>query len=390
MHHLAGRTILQILPALDVGGVERTAGDVAAALVAVGARALVASEGGRGVAELEAIGGRHILFPAAAKNPLTMARNVLRLSELIRSEGVDLLHARSRAPAWSALAAARRTKTPFVTTAAGIHGHGSAPKRLYNSVMARGDLVIANSAYTAGHLRAQHGEPAGRLVVIPRGVDLRRFDPAAVGRGRVERLRADWRIGAGEKVVLLAARLTPWKGQSLLLEALAELKRADVIVVLAGDAQGRDGYVERLASEAATLGIAAQVRIPGHVTDVPAALLAADVAVVASTDPEAFGRGATEAQAMGVSLVASAHGAPAETVLAPPACAETERTGWLVAPRSPQALADGIAAALELGPAERAALGARSRAHVAAHYGLKAMTDATLAAYADLLNEARR
>ncbi|MFD1704765.1 glycosyltransferase [Methylopila henanensis] len=389
-HPLAGRAVLQILPALESGGVERTAVDVAAGLVAVGARALVASEGGRLVAELEAAGGRHVPFPAAAKNPLVMARNVGRLARLIRDEGVDLLHARSRAPAWSALAASRSAGVPFVTTAAGIHKAGSAPKRFYNSVMARGDLVIANSAFTAAHLAARHGPPRGRLVVIPRGVDLARFDPDAVSPARVAALREAWDVPRDARIVLLAARLTPWKGQSLLLEALARLRRDDVFAVLAGDAQGRGRHRDRLAEEAAALGFGDRVRMPGHVADMAAALAAADVAVVPSLEPEAFGRGATEAQAMGVPLVAAAHGAVAETVLAPPACADAERTGWLVAPRDARALAGGLAAALALDSVARQALAARARAHVTARYGLDGMIAATLDAYVDLLTRARR
>ena len=385
MHPLAGRTILQILPALDAGGVERTAVDVAAALAAVGARALVASEGGRLVADLEAAGGRHIPFPAASKNPVVMARNVGRLARLLRAEDVALLHARSRAPAWSALAAARVTATPFVTTAAGFHGGGGAPKRVYNSVMARGDAVIANSVFTAARLQALHGDLGGRLVVIPRGTDLARFDPAAVAPERAARLRADWRVPDDARVVLLLARLTSWKGQAVLLEALARLGRPDVVAVFAGDAQGRDRYRADLAAQAAALGLAAQVRFPGHVADAPAALAAADVAAVPSTQPEAFGRGATEAQAMGTPLVAAAHGAVAETVQAPPAVADRERTGWLVAPGDPDALAAGLAAALDLEPAARRALGDRARSHVAARYGLTAMTDATLDVYVKLL-----
>ncbi|GLK76982.1 glycosyl transferase [Methylopila jiangsuensis] len=384
-HPLAGRTILQILPALDAGGVERTAIDVAAALVRAGARALVLSEGGRGVAELEAAGAEHRPFPAATKNPLQMARNVGRLAALIEAEAVALVHARSRAPAWSALAAARRTGRPLVTTAAGIHRSGSAPKRFYNSVMARGDLVIANSAFTAAHLASEHGDLGARVTVIPRGVDLARFDPAAVTPERVAALRAAWDAGPDARIVLLAARLTRWKGQSLLLKAIARLNRPDVLVVLAGDPQGRDRYREELQSEAETLGLSARVRMPGHVADVPAALAAAAVAVVPSIEPEAFGRGAAEAQAMGVPVVAAAHGAPAETVLAPPACPDGDRTGWLVHPGDEAALAEGLAAALAMSATEREALGRRARTRAVTRFGLDAMTDATLDAYSRLL-----
>ena len=182
---LAGRTILQIIPRLDAGGAERTAIDVAAALVRAGARALVASEGGRLASELQAVGGVLTPFPAATKNPLSMALNVPRLARLIEAEGVDLVHARSRAPAWVALGACRKTRRPFVTTYHGAYSGRSSLKLRYNSVMARGDVVIANSQFTADAIERLYPFARGRLLVIARGTDLGRFAASVVDRGRV-------------------------------------------------------------------------------------------------------------------------------------------------------------------------------------------------------------
>ncbi len=209
-HALEGRTILQIIPELQAGGAERTAVDVAGGLAAVGARALVATEGGRLVGELQTKGGVWVPFPARSKNPLAMTLNVRRLARLCRAEGVSILHARSRAPAWVALAAARRTGLPLVTTYHGSYAGRSAVKLLYNSVMARGDAVIANSHYTAGLIRSLYPPAEGRISVIHRGTDLAAFSPGTVSPERVEHLRRSWGVAPHVRVVLLAARLTSW------------------------------------------------------------------------------------------------------------------------------------------------------------------------------------
>ena len=276
------------------------------------ARPLVATTGGRLVAELQAKGGIWIPFPAATKNPLAMLANVARLKSLCREEGVDLLHARSRAPAWSALAAARGLRIPFVTTYHGSYAGRSAVKVLYNSVMARGDVVIANSHYTADLIARKHPFARDHVRVIHRGTDLREFSPRAVEPDRVERLRTEWGVEPHKRIVLLAARLTGWKGQTVLIEAtrrLVDRGHDDIAVVLAGDPQGREGYVRELDALVARLGLQHVVRRVGHCTDMPAAFLAASVVTVPSTEPEAFGRSAVEAQAMGAPVVVSDLGA---------------------------------------------------------------------------------
>lgn len=390
---LSGVTVLQVVPSLEAGGAERTAVDVAAALVQAGARALVATTGGRLVHELDQAGGIWVPFPAATKNPFEILWNAERLRRLSARESVTLIHARSRAPAWSALLAARRLGVPFVTTYHGAYKKGGWPKNWYNSVMARGDAVIANSRFTAAMIESRHAQardPEGRskVTVIYRGTDLSKFDPDRISADRVAALRAAWGVPEGRRIVLLAARLTRWKGQEVLIDAAERLVRdglADVDFVLAGDPQGRTDYVSGLEKRIAKANLKDRVRLVGHCVDMPAADLAADVVTVPSIEPEAFGRSAAEAQAVGRPVVVSDLGAVPETVLAPPDVAEDARTGWRVPVGDPSALADAIRGALTLPDSERSALGDRARRHVRERFSLEAMTSATLQVYARLL-----
>ncbi len=357
-----------------------------------GGRALVATEGGRLAPRIEALGGELVMLPVAAKNPLTMLLNVARIGRLVRSKAVDLVHARSRAPAWSALAAARRANVPFVTTYHGAYGEKSRLKRAYNSVMARGDLVIANSRYTADLIRARYATEPSKIRIVHRGIDGTTFAPGAVAEARLGALRKRWGLAPDDLVVLHAARLTGWKGQRVVIEAAALLEREGrlgrAVFVLAGGAQGRGGYEAELQDMISTRGLDARVRLVGHVDDMPAAFLLAHLAVVASTEPEAFGRAATEAEAMGCPVVATDHGAPPETILARPAVAEDAATGWLVPPGNAPSLAAAIAEGLALSPDARAEMGRRARAHVLTTFTLEAMQRETLAAYDSLLGTA--
>jgi glycosyltransferase involved in cell wall biosynthesis len=382
-------TILQIIPRLDTGGAELSAVEVAAAIVRAGGRALVLAEPGRLAARVTDAGGEVVPFPAAAKSPVRIVANARAIVRLIRRESVDLVHARSRAPAWSALMAARRARVPFVTTYHGAYGETNAVKRLYNGVMARGDVVIANSRYTADLIARRYGTDPRRVEVIHRGVDASVFAPDRIAPERVSALRTRWGVAPGERVILQAARLTSWKGQSVLIEAAARLAAAgkldNAAIVLAGDAQGRTAYAQALQAQVVDAGLQRRVHLVGHVEDIAAAYLAAHVTVVASTEPEAFGRAAIEAAAMGSPVIATAIGAPPETVLAAPSVAAEAITGWLVPPGDAAALAESLAGALALTPSQRAALAARARAHVLAQFTVEAMQRRTLSVYDRLL-----
>lgn len=376
-------TVLQVIPQLDAGGAERTTLEIAQALTARGDRALVASAGGRLTAELTALGGVHVTLPAASKNPWTLWRNVARLKALARREGADLIHARSRAPAWSALWAARGLGLPFVTTYHGRYTARSGLKRSYNSVMARGDVVIANSHFIADHIRAEHPFARDRITVIPRGVDVAAFDPAAVSAERVAALKAAWGLAQDPRAIVLApGRLTRWKGQSVMIAAFAAWlaqtpARDHAVLVMAGDDQGRSGYRAELEAHIARLGLRDRAVLPGHCADMPAALRAAAVVVAPSTEPEAFGRVAAEAQVAGRLVIAADHGGARETV-------DPETGGWRTPPGDAGALADALAAFFALEPQARAAREAAVRTRAQTLYTTQALQNATLAVYGRL------
>ncbi len=364
--------------------------EIAGAVAQAGGRCLVLAELGRLAVSVAAAGGEVHPFPAATKNPLRILANAHAIANIAAREGVDLIHARSRAPAWSALIAARRLGIPFVTTYHGAYSETNALKGLYNGVMARGDAVIANSRFTAGLIATRYGTPAGRVVVIHRGVDTAVFDPARVAPEQVTALRQSWGVSPQQRVIQQASMLTRWKGQGVLIGAAAQLlargRLQDSAVVLAGDAQGRESYVEELRGRIVSQGLGAHVHIVGHVADMAAAYMAAHVTVIASTEPEAFGRTAVEAAALGCPVVATDIGAPPETVLADNSTQGT--TGWLVPPGDTEALADRLAEALALAPAVRAEMGDRARQHALTNFSVTSMQKSTLGVYDRLLGTA--
>lgn len=378
---LSRPVILQVLPALGGGGVERGTVEMVAAIARAGWRPLVASAGGRLVPAVERAGGRHVLLPLDSKQPLRIWANAGRLARLVAGEGVDLIHARSRAPAWSAWLAARRTGVHFVTTYHGAYTENLPAKRTYNAVMARGERVIAISDHIASLVAERHGVGPERLRVIPRGVDPGPFDPGGVSAARMMRLLGAWRLPVDQDIVLLPGRLTRWKGQAVLIEALARMAHRDIACVLVGDDQGRGRYAAELVALAERLGVGERVRLAGHCEDMPAALALATIVVNASTEPEGFGRVIVEAQAMGRLVVATAHGGAAETI-AP------GQTGWLVPPGDPDALAATLDGLLLLTPPERELYGHHARAAVLAQFTTQAMQDATMAVYREVLDDA--
>ena len=374
--------ILQVIPELNAGGAERTTLEVAQAIVEAGGRALVASEGGRLEAELEALGGELIRMPVATKNPFIAWRNAGRLARLIAQEEIDIVHARSRAPALSAKAACDRTGAHFVTTYHGTYNARSGLKRWYNSFMARGERVIANSNFIREHIIAEHTFATDRIRVIPRGVDLERFDPSFDFGARWRALAESWELAPDRPIILLPGRLTAWKGQRETLRAYGVLKRegrALPKLVFAGDAQGRDGYVAELERIIVDEELGDLVRIVGHCSDMPAVLSMSLLVLTPSVEPEAFGRTAAEAGAMSRPVIACDHGGAREIII------EGE-TGWRVPPRDIKALAHAIGQAVRMSDEARLAMGEKGREHVREHFSTRQLQASTLRVYAEVLN----
>lgn len=381
---LASKTVLQVIPDLAAGGAERTVLEIAEALIAEGARALVISRGGRLETDLKTIGGELIHMEAASKNPLTIRANAKKMASVVQSEPVDIIHARSRAPAWSAYMAAQETGTPFVTTYHGAYSANFPGKRYYNSVMAKGDRVIANSKWIAEHVRRTYEFPDEKLITIPRGVDLDAFDPSAISAERIANIRSAWGISPDDTrtVLFLPGRLTDWKGQTTAINALGIMaleERTGVVLVLAGDAQGRQDYVRELEDLIIKNGAGGSVIIPGHCTDMPAAYLASDIVLAPSKRPEAFGRTAAEASAMGRCVIAAAHGGALETVI-------DGQTGALAAPGDAAALAGAVRALLQIGPDARKNMGEAGAHYVRSKFSKQMLQTATLDVYRDVLS----
>jgi glycosyltransferase involved in cell wall biosynthesis len=369
--------VLQIVPSLVSGGAERGTIELAAALAAAGWASYVASSGGPLQREIVRAGASHVTLPLASKNPLVMRRNTTWLTNLIRKLDVDIVHARSRAPAWSAWTAARATGRHFVTTFHNAYEAGAALKRRYNSVMARGDRVIAISQFVADHAAGVYGVGPDRLRMIPRGVDLDIFDPTRVGAQRMVDLARQWRLPDGSPVVMLPGRLTRWKGGLDFIAAIAALGRRDICCVLVGSEQRR-GFRRELEAAIERQQLDGLFRIAEDCRDIAAAYMLADVVVSASSDPEGFGRVIVEAQAMGRPVIATDHGGARETII-------PGVTGWLVPPHDPPALAKAIGDALSLGAGEREALARRASAHIAAHFTREMMCARTMDVYEELL-----
>jgi len=367
--------ILQVLPALETGGVERTAVEMTEALVAAGHGSHVLSNGGRLAADVDAFGGVNHFVNIGSKNILSVPWRIAGIRRLIAEHKIDVVHARSRAPAWPAMLAARAEKVPFVTTYHGIYNAKSGLKRFYNSVMAKGDYVIANSEFTKAHILKEHGIDAAKITVIPRGVDMARFDPAKVSTADVVKLRQSWRAGADKTLILLPARLTGWKGQRVAIAVMAALPDHYHLVCL-GDAQGRDDYAAELKAQIEFHALGGRVTLAGHSSDMPTAYAAADIVICPSTDPEAFGRTAAEAQAMGKAVIASAHGGALETVV-------DGRTGWLVPPANVPELTEAI----KRGGEGLVDVGETARARILKRFSKTSLQNATLEVYARAIGE---
>lgn len=367
------KTILQVLPSLVSGGVETGTLDLAQALVKQGYRSLVVSSGGPMVKALEQQGSKHIEFPVHSKNPILMWWNSRKLAKLIKTQKVDLIHARSRAPAWSALWASKQSNIPFVTTFHGVYGHHNALKRWYNSAMLRSQHVIAVSKFVQQHIEEVYPTFNTKTKLIFRGIDLDRFE-LEEAQLAAKQLKTAWSVPEGKNIIMLPGRLTRIKGHQVLIEALAKLPHRNFYCLFVGDEPGKDAYKQELEALIAEKGLQAHVKLTGNFDNMPAAYALADLVISASVKPESFGRTACEAQVMQRMVVATNHGGSQETISPP-------YKSLMCKPRDSSSMAAAIERALAYSKDERTRQGIEAAAFVKENFSLSQMCRDTIALY---------
>ena len=374
--------IVQIVPQMNRGGVERGTVEVAEAIVKNGWKAVVICNGGRMENQLRRAGAEVYTLPVDTKNPLKWPSVRRKLKSVLLSVGADIVHVRSRAPAWIALPLAKSLGLASVATIHSKFVPQNFLKRIYNRKMLSADKTIAISEYVKSVIRAHYADAIAEeeITVIHRGVDLSVFDPAQVSQHRIVRLSETLNLPDDGPVVMLPARATEWKGHIPLIEAVAQLEAKDVTLLLLGAGDGHSRFVERLRTLAVKTGLDGRLRIVAGTDDMPAALMLADVVVMPSIIPEPFGRVAVEAQAMGRPVVAFNHGGACESII-------DGETGWLARPGDVGDLSRCLKVALSLDPRQRTIWAKRTRAHVETSFSTAQMCEKTLAIYADFLQK---
>lgn len=373
--------IVQIVPRLEQGGVERGTIEMAEAIQARGWKAVVISNGGKLTSQLKRVGAISYEIPVHSKNPLKWPSIRHKVRRILQQESADIVHVRSRVPAWIGLSEAKYLGIASVATIHSKFVPSNVIKHIYNRKILQADRVIAISDYVRDNLLAHYKNHISedKITVIHRGVDLSLFDPAAVNQRRI--IAEAERVGAPDdgKVVMLAARPTAWKGYEVLIDAVASLDDKTVSLVLVGAGSGEIKFIEKLRARAVRTGLGGRLRIAEASIDMPAALMLADVVAMPSIHPEPFGRIALEAQAMGRPVVAFAHGGAIESIL-------PDKTGWLASPCKTDELAQALNNALSLSAASRQKLAKQARDQVSRYFSKQQMCDKTMSIYQSLLD----
>ncbi|MBQ8870440.1 MAG: glycosyltransferase family 4 protein [Alphaproteobacteria bacterium] len=372
--------VLQVLPELNQGGVELGTIEIATELQKQGIKNFVASAGGRMAYNLERAKVPHFTMPLKTKNPLKLWLNYRRLVKIIKENGINIVHARSRAPAWSAYWAAKKTGAKYLTTFHGTYGLGpKGIKKAYNKVMTYGDLVIAISNHIKEHILKNYKCDESKIRLIHRCVNMENFDINKVSAERMIKLMEENHLPEDKPIILLIGRLTRWKGQKLLIEALEKIKEKDFFCVFVGDDQGRTYYTEELKEAIVQKGMEGRFSFIRHISDVPAMMMISDIVVSASTDPEAFGRIAAEGEAMGRIVVASNIGGSLENLV-------DGKTGKHFVSGDAQSLAEALTWALELSTDQREEIGKNAIEYVKNNFTKEIMCNKTIAVYNELVN----
>jgi len=375
------KNILQIVPTLNCGGVERGTIDVASALHQAGQTPYVLSSGGSLCGRIKEIPGKLIKHNVSSKNPIRILSNILYIEKLIKKEKINIVHARSRAPAWSAYYACKRTNTPFITTFHGVYSLKNSLKKYYNSVMTKGQIVIAVSNFVKEHILENYEIDESKIRVIYRGVDLDYFNPELGSETLKNKFSEKYNIPPSVPVIIMPSRLTSWKGQNVLIDALATIKDVDFYCLFVGDLASHPDYVERLKNLIIKYKLQSKVQIFGQETNMLGLYNRADIVVSASIEPEAFGRSNVEAQAMSRIVIATNIGGSAETI-------EDKVTGFHVKPNDHIDMAQKIKYALSIiGTKEAKKMTKLARESVKDRFSLKEMQQRTLSVYDEILGK---
>mgnify|MGYP001039265313 FL=1 len=376
-------SVLQVLPHLDSGGLVNGAVEISRTLSNNNLGSYITTSGGRRLHEVTRFGTEVIIAPVHSKNPVTIYRNISKIKKIIKNNNIDIIHARSRSPAWSSQYAAKKMKIPFITTFHGTYGIENMIKKKYNGAMINADKIIAISNFIAGHIKREYKVIKEKIVVIPRGVDLSIFDSARVREQRLIDISNKFDLKEENHTILLPARMTRWKGHNLLIEAVKKLKRNDIICLFVGDVQTKKQYVKELESKIKKMGLTNNFRFLGAQQDMPAIFKLADVVISASTKPEAFGRVVAESLAMGRPTISVNHGGGAEII-------RDKMTGWLFKSGNVNDLCKKISMALDLNKGQRLILSEKCIQNIKENYDIKFMCDRTLKLYSELVKENKK
>jgi len=376
--------VMQILPALESGGVERGTIDIAKALKKADFEPIVVSKGGILVYQLREAGIKHIELPVHSKNPITVYFNNKKLVKLIKENNVDIIHVRSRAPMWSSYFACKKTATKLVAT---VHGTYSLKfwnwkifplKRIYNTIMLKADAVIAVSDFIKNYLSQNYNEyREAKTTVIQRGADLGYFNCEKVSKNRIIDLSKKWHLPDDKKIILMPARFTAWKGHEFLIEALTKVK-SDFLCVMVGSDHGHKQFRKKLEDKIVDKKLEGKVRIVGVCKDMPTAYALSHLVVCPSVRAEAFGRIAIEAQASNRIIIATKIGGALETII-------DGKTGFLIEVGDAEGFAKVIDRVLEMPKDEADKMGIDARQNVVDNFSNEKMCNETLKVYRSLL-----
>ncbi|MDR1694657.1 MAG: glycosyltransferase family 4 protein [Lactobacillaceae bacterium] len=373
--------VLQVLPEMEHGGVEVGTTEIASELQKQKIQNFVASKGGRMVYLLDKIGVKHFTLPLKSKNPFTILRNAKELEKIIKDNGINIVHARSRAPAWSAYLAAKRAGVVYVTTYHGTYGLGPLGiKKIYNRVMTFGKIVIAISEHIKNHIIEHYKVDPKKIRLIHRCVNINNFSPENVTSERMIKATEENHIPEDKQIITLVGRITRWKGQHLLIEALPKLKNNNYHCLIVGSDQGRKKYREELDELIKKHNLGGRVQFIDHSFDIPALLMISDVVLSTAIEPEAFGRASIEGQAMGKIVLASNIGGSLENLI-------DGVSGKLFESNNPDSLAEAIDWALSLSNEERKKISNAAIENVRNNFTKQIMCDKTIAVYNEVLKD---